>query len=130
MKKNVISFVSCESFFEGIGSSNASMYLSSACRLMSRTIFLQMAFLSVYYNHTKITLYHRMDIADKYMVVDLQDAIFTTLIECAAKANAESAMSFLFNENTQQCVVESENAVQLSIPHGFDRFIVHQGGMF
>lgn len=46
------------------------------------------------------------------------------------KANAESTMSFLFNENTQQCVVDSENAVQLSIPHGFDRFIVHQGGMF
>lgn len=62
------------------------------------------------------------------MVVDLQDAIFTTLIECAAKANAESTMSFLFNENTQQCVVES--AVQLSIPHGFDRFIVHRGGLF
>lgn len=130
MKKIVISFVSCESFLEGIGSSNVSMYLSSACRLMSGTIFLQLAFLLVCYNHTKITLYHRMDIADKYMVVDIQDAALTTLIECAAKANAEFAMSFLFNGNTQQCVVESENAVQISIPHGFDRFIVHQGGMF
>lgn len=60
------------------------------------------------------------------MVVDLQDAIFTTLIECAAKTNAKSAMSFLFNGNAQQCVVESENAVQLSIPHGIDRFTLHQ----
>lgn len=56
---------------EGIGSSNASMYLSSATRLMSGTILLQTSFLSVGYNHTKVTLYHRMDIADKYMVVDL-----------------------------------------------------------
>lgn len=55
---------------------------------------------------------------------------FSPRIECAAKANAESAMSFLFNVNTQQCVVQSKNAVQLSIPHRFDRFTVHQGGIF
>lgn len=68
---------------------------------------------------------------DKYMVVDLQDAISTTLIECAAETYVETAMSFLFNGNTQQCVVESENAVQLPIlnPYGFDRFTINQRGM-